>query len=272
VAAGSGGSVVSAALDVRDLRLTFNPGQINEARALQGVDLTVERGQFVVILGSNGAGKSTLMNAVAGVHQPDSGTVHLDGKDLTGVADHRRARHIGRVFQDPMAGTAGTLTIEENLVLAERRNGRRRLRVPHGAEHHRELLRQLGMGLEDRLSTRVDTLSGGQRQAMAVLMAIQADPSLLMLDEHTAALDPAAAERVLDVTTRLASQTHITTLMITHNMSHAIELGDRTVMMHRGRILFDLDAEERAGLTLPDLIDRFRQLAADELSDRTALT
>jgi putative ABC transport system ATP-binding protein len=263
---------MSVALRVRDLRLTFNPGQINEARALQGVDLAVERGEFVVILGSNGAGKSTLLNAIAGVHQPDSGRIELDGADITDVPDYRRARHIGRVFQDPMGGTAGTLTIEENLVLAERRNARRRLRVPRAADHHRELLSQLGMGLEERLSTRVDTLSGGQRQAMAVLMAIQADPSLLMLDEHTAALDPAAAERVLDVTTRLASRTHITTLMITHNMNHAIDLGDRTVMMHRGRVLFDLGREQRAGLTVPDLIDRFRQLAADDLSDRTALT
>ena len=264
---------MSTALRLRGIELTFNRGQINEARALRGVDLDIERGEFVVILGSNGAGKSTMLNAIAGVHQPDSGTIELDGQDITCTADHRRARHIGRVFQDPMAGTAGTLTIEENLVLAERRNGRRRLRVPRAAEHHRELLTQLGMGLEDRMSARVDTLSGGQRQAMAVLMAIQADPSLLMLDEHTAALDPAAAERVLDVTTRLASQSHITTLMITHNMNHAIELGDRTVMMHRGRVLFDLDADQRTDLTLPDLIDRFRQLAADDvLSDRTALT
>lgn len=263
---------MSTALRVRDVRLTFNAGQINEVRALQGVDLSVERGEFVVILGSNGAGKSTLMNAIAGVHQPDSGTIELDGEDITRVADHRRGRRIGRVFQEPTGGTAGTLSIEENLVLAERRNARRRLRVPHSAERHRELLSQLGMGLEGRLSTRVDTLSGGQRQALAVLMAIQASPSLLMLDEHVAALDPAAAERVLAVTTQLASQTHITTLMITHNMNHAIELGDRTVMMHRGRVLFDLGAQQRAGLTLPDLIDRFRRVAADDLTDRTALT
>ena len=263
---------MSTALCLASVELTFNPGQINEARALRGLDLVVQRGEFVVILGSNGAGKSTMLNAIAGVHQPDAGTIELDGVDITRLPDHRRARHIGRVFQDPLAGTAGTLTIEENLVLAERRNGHRRLRVPRGTDHHRHLLAQLGMGLEDRMATRVDTLSGGQRQAMAVLMAIQADPSLLMLDEHTAALDPAAAERVLHVTRRLASESHVTTLMITHNMSHAIELGDRTVMMHRGRVLFDLDAEQRAGLTVPDLIDRFRRLAADDLSDRTALT
>jgi putative ABC transport system ATP-binding protein len=171
-----------------------------------------------------------------------------------------------------MAGTAGALTIHENLVLAERRSGRRRLIVPGDAESHRAALAQLGLGLEDRLSARVDTLSGGQRQALTVLMAIRSEPDLLMLDEHTAALDPAAAERVLDATTRLAERGHITTLMITHNMHHAIEHGNRTVMMHRGRILFDLDAERRVGLTVDDLIQRFRDLAVDELSDRTALT
>jgi putative ABC transport system ATP-binding protein len=262
---------MTPALRLRDVEVTFNASRINEARALCGLDLKVERGEFVVILGSNGAGKTTMMNAIAGVHQPDAGTIELDGEDITRVPDYRRARRIGRVFQDPMAGTAGTLTVEENLVLAERRSSRRRLKVPSAAERHREQLSELGMRLEDRLSTRVDTLSGGQRQAMAVLMAIQADPSLLMLDEHTAALDPAAAERVLNVTTRLASQAHITTLMITHNMNHAVELGSRTVMMHKGRVLFDLDADQRAGLTVPDLIDRFRQLAADDLTDRTAL-
>jgi putative ABC transport system ATP-binding protein len=179
---------------------------------------------------------------------------------------------IGRVFQDPMAGTAGSLTIHENLVLAERRASRRRLRIPRTAANHRELLSSLGMGLENRLSSPVDALSGGQRQALAVLMATQAEPDLLMLDEHTAALDPAAAERVLLVTRQLTEERQVTTLMITHNMSHAIELGGRTVMMHRGRVLFDLDAAERAGLTVNDLIDRFRQLADDELLDRTVLS
>lgn len=258
-------------LRIRDLRLTFNRSLVNETVALDGVTLDVDRGEFVVLLGSNGAGKSTLLNAIAGVYRPDSGSIELDGRDLAGVEEHRRARHIARVFQDPLAGTAGSLTIHENLVLAESRGRRRRLLVPRDAERHRAMLAELGMGLEDRLQTRVDTLSGGQRQALAVLMAIQSEPDLLLLDEHTAALDPAAAERVLAVTTRLAEQGHITTLMITHNMSHAIEYGDRTVMMHRGRILFDLDSEQRAGLTVNDLIQRFRELAPDELSDRTAL-
>ena len=261
----------ATALRLEDVHLTFNAGLVNEAVALAGVSLEVQHGEFVVLLGSNGAGKSSLMNAVAGVHQPDSGTVELAGIDVTSMPDHRRARRIGRVFQDPLAGTAGSLTILENLVLSERRGGRRRLRMPGDLAHQRELLVQLGMGLESRLSARVDTLSGGQRQALAVLMAMQSDPDLLMLDEHTAALDPAAAERGRDVTARLAAAGNLTTLMITHNMHHAIELGDRTVMMHRGRILFDLDRDERAGLTVADLIDRFRQLADDDLSDRTAL-
>ncbi len=265
------GRTVEPVLRVTGVGLTFNAGLVNETVALDDVSLDVRRGEFVVVLGSNGAGKSTLMNAIAGVHLPDRGRIELAGDDITRLVDHRRARRIGRVFQDPMAGTAGSLSILENLVLAERRNARRRFRVPHRVEHHRAALAELGMGLEDRLSARVDTLSGGQRQALAVLMAIQAEPALLMLDEHTAALDPAAAERVLDVTARLADEGHITTLMITHNMSHAIELGTRTVMMHRGRILFDLDGEQRAGLTVSDLIERFRSMAADDLSDRTAL-
>ncbi len=259
-------------LSVSGLRLTFSTGPANTVTALDGVSLDVARGEFVVLVGSNGAGKSTLLNAIAGVHRPDTGTIRLHGDDISSLPDHRRARRIARVFQDPMAGTAASLTIRENLILAERRSGRRRFRVPRHDERHREDLAQLGMGLEDRLSARVGTLSGGQRQALAVLMAIQSHPDLLMLDEHTAALDPAAAERVLDVTARLTEQGHLTTLMITHNMAHAIEHGTRTVMMHAGRVLFDLDASQRAGLTVNDLITRFRNLAADELSDRAVLS
>ena len=257
-------------LRARDLRLTFNSGLVNEAVALAGLSLDVARGEFVVLLGSNGAGKSTLLNAIAGAHRLDSGSIELDGVDIGRVDDYRRARRIARVFQDPLAGTAGPLTIDENLVLAGRRASRRRLRAPRATEHHRSLLAQLGMGLESRLEARVDTLSGGQRQALAVLMAIQSEPDLLLLDEHTAALDPVAAERVLAVTTELAGRGHLTTLMITHNMSHAIEFGTRTVMMHRGRVLFDLDAQQRTGLTVADLVERFRALAA-ELSDRAVL-
>jgi putative ABC transport system ATP-binding protein len=262
---------VSATLRLGDVWLTFNRGKVNETAALRGVTLEVERGQFVVIVGSNGAGKSTLMNVVAGVHLADRGTIELNGRDVGRVPDHRRARHIGRVFQDPLLGTAGPLTIHENLVLAERRAARRRLRIPRNRAAHREQLAVLGMGLEERLGTRVDSLSGGQRQALAVLMAVQGAPDLLMLDEHTAALDPAAAERVLDVTRRLTAE--VTTLMITHNMSHAVDYGDRTVMMHRGRVLFDVAGAERARLDRNALIDRFRALATDdEFSDRTVLS
>jgi putative ABC transport system ATP-binding protein len=259
-------------MHVRDVELIFNQGRVNETRALRRMSLSVERGQFVVIVGSNGAGKSTLLSVIAGEHVPDSGTIEIGGRDVTHVADHRRARWIGRVFQDPLAGTAGDLTIHENLMLAERRAGHRRLRIPRNKAHHKKLLSVLGMGLEDRLTTRVDSLSGGQRQALTVLMATQTEPDVLLLDEHTAALDPAAAERVLDVTRQLAGRGRVTTLMITHNMTHAMEFGDRMVMMHRGRVLFDLDERERAGLTLADLIGRFRELAADDLTDRTALS
>lgn len=259
-------------LELRGLELTFNPGQVNETRALRGVDLTVDQGEFVVMLGSNGAGKSTLMNLVAGVYLPDKGSIFLGGVDITEQPDFRRAARIGRVFQDPMAGTAASLTIEENLTLAERRGQRRRLRRPGSHGRHRETLSRLGMGLEDRLDTPVSTLSGGQRQALSVLMAIQAQPELLMLDEHTAALDPAAASVVLQVTEDLADEYDVTTLMITHNMNHAVEIGTRTVMLHRGRVLFDLSSEERATVGVQDLVDRFHDLAHDDLDDRSILS
>ncbi len=259
-------------LSVRDCKLRFNPGQVNETLALRGVSLDIAVGQFVVVLGSNGAGKSTLLNTIAGVHVPEEGSIRLAGLDVTEHAEFRRARTIGRVFQDPLLGTAGPMTIEENLVLAERRNRHRRLRRPRRNEDHRQLLAQLGMGLEDRLTARVDTLSGGQRQALAVLMAMEADPALLLLDEHTAALDPAAATRVLEVTDRLVRERNITTLMITHNMSHATSVGDRTVMLHRGLVLFDIDGEEHEDLTTDQLVSRFHQLGGDDLGDRALLT
>lgn len=261
-----------ALLQINDIALTFNPGQVNEVTALDGVDLDVAEGEFVVMLGSNGAGKSTLMNVIAGVHLSDRGTIVLDGEDITEQPDFKRASRIGRVFQDPMAGTAASLTIEENLTLAERRGQRRRLRLPSAKNRHRETLALLGMGLEDRLDTQVAILSGGQRQALSVLMAIQASPELLMLDEHTAALDPGAAERVLEVSAQLANEFKVTTLMITHNMNHAVEIGTRTVMMHRGKVLFDLSEAERANVGVSDLVDRFHTLANDELSDRSILS
>ena len=259
-------------LCLRSLELTFNQGRVNEVRALRGLSLDVDAGEFVVVVGSNGAGKSTMLNAIAGVHLPDRGTIELAGTDLTEQADHRRARVIGRVFQDPLAGTAPSLTIEENLMLAERRGRRRRFRRPSNPARREEALASLGMGLEHRLRARVSTLSGGQRQALSVLMAMQAEPSLLLLDEHTAALDPGAAHRVLDVSTRLAAERGITTLMVTHNMTHAVEVGDRTVMLHEGRTLFDLHGEERANLTVADLVARFHELAGDGLTDREMLS
>lgn len=259
-------------LEINDVELTFNPGQVNEVTALGGVDLDITEGEFVVMLGSNGAGKSTLMNVIAGVHLPDHGSIVLGDEDITLQPDFKRAARIGRVFQDPMAGTAASLTIEENLTLAERRGKRRRLRRPTAHSRHRDTLALLGMGLEDRLDTQVAVLSGGQRQALSVLMAIQASPELLMLDEHTAALDPSAAQRVLEVSAQLANEFNVTTLMITHNMNHAVEIGNRTVMMHRGKVLFDLSEAERADVGVSDLVDRFHNLAHDELSDRSILS
>lgn len=259
------------ALELDDVAITFNHGRANETKALQGVDLEVRTGDFVVVLGSNGAGKSTMMNAVAGVHYPDRGTIKLHGTDLTNEPAFRRAGRVGRVFQDPMAGTASSLTIEENLALAQRRGQRRRLRLPRAHTRHRESLARLEMGLEDRLDATVGMLSGGQRQAMSVLMAIEAGPELLLLDEHTAALDPGAAERVLQLTEELATESGVTTLMITHNMSHAVDLGNRTVMMHKGRVLFDVAGTERAELQVPDLVAKFQNLAHDTMSDRSVL-
>lgn len=263
--------MTTPALVLDSIDVTFGDGLATGIRALSGVSLTVERGEFVIVVGSNGAGKTTLANVVAGVCPAGRGSIRLSGVDVTGWPVHKRGRRIGRVFQDPLAGTAGALTVHDNLALAERRSRRRRLRVPRTADRHRELLSTVGMGLERRLDTRVDALSGGQRQALAVLMAVQSEPELLILDEHVAALDPVAAERVLQLTTALANDHGIATLMITHNMTHAVELGTRTVMMNRGTVLFDVDTRTRAGLTVDGLIHRFRQLAADDLSDRTSL-
>lgn len=259
-------------LSIVDCSLTFNAGQHNEVRALNGVTLHLTKSEHVVIVGSNGAGKSTLLNLVCGRYVPDSGSILLHGVDVTDNAEHERARRIGRVFQDPLAGTAAPMTIEENLALADRRSsGRRFRRIGRGeTNRYREQLSRLGMGLEDRMSNQVGSLSGGQRQALALLMAATSTPDLLVLDEHTAALDPGAAERVLRITNELVREEGLTALMITHNMAHATDTGDRTVMMHRGEVLFDLDGAERSAMSVDDLISRFRQLAGT-LSDRAAL-
>ena len=270
--AGTTTQAVTPKLSVRGCSLTFGAGQHNEVKALDKVFLDLAPSEHVVIVGSNGAGKSTLLNLVCGRYLPDTGNILLDGEVVTDQPEHQRARRIGRVFQDPLAGTAGPMTIEENLALAERRLYGRRFRRIRGDQRtrQRENLSRLGLGLEDRLSNRVDSLSGGQRQALALLMASVSQPDLLVLDEHTAALDPGAAERVLRITNELVSDEGLTTLMITHNMDHAVSTGDRTVMMHRGSVLFDVHSEERAAMTVSDLVDRFRELGG-VVSDSAAL-
>ena len=235
-------------LDIKGIYKTFNAGTVNEKTALRGVDLHMEEGQFVTVIGGNGAGKSTLLNAVAGVWPVDQGTISIGGVDVTHLAEHKRAKYIGRVFQDPMMGTAATMQIDENLALAMRRGQRRTLRAgitKSEREEYQEMLKILDLGLEDRLTSKVGLLSGGQRQALTLLMATLQKPKLLLLDEHTAALDPKTAAKVLDATERIVGKDHLTTLMITHNMKDAIVHGDRLIMMYDGRIVIDVSGEEK---------------------------
>ena len=262
-------------LEIIDLHKTFNPGTVNEKTALDGVSLTLKDGDFVSVIGGNGAGKSTLLNAVAGTWLVDSGTIAIDGVNVTRLSEHKRARFIGRVFQDPMMGTAATMQIEENLALALRRGKRRTLRVGITAaerEEYRELLKILGLGLEERLTTKVGLLSGGQRQALTLLMATLQKPKLLLLDEHTAALDPKTAAKVLETTERIIQRDHLTTLMITHNMRDAIAHGNRLIMMYDGRIVVDVSGEEKRRLTVEDLLALFEKACGQALaSDRMLL-
>lgn len=262
-------------LEIIDLHKTFNPGTVNEKTALDGVSLTLKDGDFVSVIGGNGAGKSTLLNAVAGTWLVDSGTIAIDGVNVTRLSEHKRARFIGRVFQDPMMGTAATMQIEENLALALRRGKRRTLRVGITAaerEEYRELLKILGLGLEERLTTKVGLLSGGQRQALTLLMATLQKPKLLLLDEHTAALDPKTAAKVLETTERIIQRDHLTTLMITHNMRDAIAHGNRLIMMYDGRIVVDVSGEEKQRLTVEDLLALFEKASGQALaSDRMLL-
>ncbi|MCI8844259.1 MAG: ABC transporter ATP-binding protein [Oscillospiraceae bacterium] len=262
-------------LEIQNLWKTFNPGTVNEKAALQGVNLTLNDGDFVTVIGSNGAGKSTLLNAVAGVFLADQGSIRLDGMDMTSLPEHRRASGIGRVFQDPMMGTAATMQIVENLALAARRGQFRGLRrgiTRQEKEQYREQLRTLELGLEDRLTTKVGLLSGGQRQALTLLMATLRRPKLLLLDEHTAALDPATAAKVLSLTDKIVSEHSLTTLMITHNMKDAIAHGNRLIMMNEGKIIFDVAGEEKANLTKADLLQKFADLSGGGLeSDRMLL-
>ena len=247
-------------LEVRNLYKTFNAGTINEKKAINGLSLTLEDGDFVTVIGGNGAGKSTLLNLVAGVFPVDDGSITIAGQDVTRLPEHKRAKFIGRVFQDPMMGTAATMGIEENLALAYRRGQARGLRYGINNEErklYREKLAILGLGLEDRLTSKVGLLSGGQRQALTLLMATLKKPKLLLLDEHTAALDPKTAAKVLETTEKIVQRDHLTTLMITHNMRDAIAHGNRLIMMDAGQIVADIRGEEKKNLTVQDLLDKF---------------
>lgn len=263
-------------LKITKLSKTFNPGTINEKKALTDLSLTLDTGDFVTIVGSNGAGKSTLFNAVAGTFYPDSGRVELEGDDITFLPDYKRSKYIGRMFQDPLRGTAPNMTIEENLALAYLRastHTRPFSRVSKAdREDFRQKLAQLGLGLEDRMKQPVGLLSGGQRQALTLLMATLVTPKLLLLDEHTAALDPATAEKVLELTKTIVSENNITCLMITHNIQSALELGNRTIMMSDGRIVLELAGKEREGMTLERLMALFKEKTSKALdNDRMLL-
>ena len=245
----------------------FNPGTINEVYALSRVDLLLPEGEFTTVIGGNGSGKSTMLNAIAGVYPIDEGRIKLDGNDITFLPEHQRAAWLGRVFQDPMIGTASEMTIEENLALAIRRGTRRGLArgVPKVERaKYREALAQLDLGLEDRLTTKVGLLSGGQRQALTLLMATIKEPKLLLLDEHTAALDPKTAQKVLELTEILVTRNKLTTLMITHNMKDAIRFGDRLIMMSGGKIVFEAFGEEKKELTVKDLVEKFSTIEVME--------
>jgi putative ABC transport system ATP-binding protein len=257
-------------LKISDLSLTFNPGDINEVHALKQVNLHLPPGEFVSVIGSNGAGKSTLLNTIAGVYPASRGRISIDSQDVSDWPEYKRAKLVGRVFQNPLLGTAASMTIEQNLTLAIRRGHRRALRTGVTArrrERFREALSHFGLGLENRLSSRVSLLSGGQRQTLTLLMATLTQPKILLLDEHTAALDPATALRIVQVTNQIVGETHLTTIMVTHNMRQALEMGTRTLMMHDGEILFDFSGAERDNLNVPKLLQMFAEVRQQELTD-----
>lgn len=263
-------------LQINNVSKTFNPGTINEKKALIDLSLHLNPGDFVTVIGGNGAGKSTMLNAVAGVWPVDSGSIIIDDINVTGESEHKRAKYIGRVFQDPMMGTAPTMQIEENLALAMRRGQKRGLGwqiSKSEREEYREKLKELGLGLEDRLTAKVGLLSGGQRQALTLFMATLQKPKLLLLDEHTAALDPTTAAKVLELSDKLITENNLTAMMITHNMKDAINHGNRLIMMNEGRIIFDVEGEEKKKLTKHDLMDKFAEIAGQQLeSDQILLT
>ncbi len=263
-------------LELRNISKTFNPGTVNQKQALRGLNLTLNDGDFVTIIGGNGAGKSTMLNAIAGVWPVDSGQITIDGRDITRLPEYKRAAFLGRVFQDPMTGTAATMGIEENLALALRRGSKRTLKQGISNSErklYRDYLLRLGLGLEDRLTSKVGLLSGGQRQALTLLMATLKKPKLLLLDEHTAALDPQTAKKVLELTAEIVAEQKLTALMVTHNMRDAIQIGNRLIMMNNGNIIYDVAGEEKKNLTVEDLLQKFAQASGEELSnDRMMLS
>lgn len=263
-------------LDIINVEKTFNPGTINEKKALNGINLHLNEGDFVTVIGGNGAGKSTMLNMIAGVYPVDCGSIVVDGVDITKLPEYKRAKYLGRVFQDPMTGTAGDMQIEENLALAARRGKRRTLRSGITAKEKKEfkeLLKILDLGLEERLSAKVGLLSGGQRQAITLLMATLKKPKLLLLDEHTAALDPKTAKKVLDITEEIVAKSNLITIMITHNMADAIRVGNRLIMMHEGRIIYEVSGEEKKKLQVSDLLEKFSAASKEEFTnDRMLLS
>lgn len=263
-------------LEIKNIHKTFNKGTINEKPALRGVSLHLNPGDFVTIIGGNGAGKSTTLNAIAGVWPVDEGSIIIDGENITGYPEYKRAKLLGRVFQDPMTGTAATMEIGENLALAARRGEKRGLKwgvTKQEREQYHEMLKVLGLGLEDRMTTKVGLLSGGQRQALTLLMASLKKPKLLLLDEHTAALDPKTAAKVLELTDNIVNENKLTAMMVTHNMKDAIRMGNRLIMMHEGRIIYDVSGEEKKQLKVSDLLEKFGQASGGEFAnDRMMLS
>ncbi len=257
-------------LKISNLNIIFNPGDVNQVHALKDVNLHLSPGEFVAVIGSNGAGKSTLLNAIAGVFPVNRGQIEIDDQNVSGWPEYRRAQLVGRVFQNPLMGTAASMTIEQNLTLAAKRSRWRGLSLgvtSQKRDQFREALSHFGLGLENRLQSRVSLLSGGQRQTLTLLMATLSRPKILLLDEHTAALDPATAFKIVQLTNQIIDETHLTTLMVTHNMRQALEMGTRTLMMHEGHILFDFTGEERRNLTVPKLLKMFAEVREQELAD-----
>ena len=261
-------------LKLDNIHKTFNPGTINEKIALNGVNLTLNEGDFVTVIGGNGAGKSTTLNAIAGVWPIDSGKIYIGGDDVTKLSEHKRAKYLGRVFQDPMTGTATTMSIEENMAIAARRGEKRGLSwgITHQErDTYREMLKALDLGLEDRLTSKVGLLSGGQRQAITLLMASIKKPKLLLLDEHTAALDPKTAAKVLEISDKIIAENHLPAMMVTHNMKDAIVHGNRLIMMHEGKVILNISGEEKKKLTVEDLLHQFEKVSGEEFANDKAL-